>query len=226
MSEKMNMPARRSVIAVWGVFVAVGSLLAFVAFGAGPLPGDLLLARFLQGLLLGDGVVGSLLSNADSAVWFLLVAALAVTLLGRRWPAALFLFLASLTGVLMSVALKLIVARPRPSAELVRVYDPSQTYSFPSITAFFSVVLLGVIIYLIRHPPRPVLIVALGASLLSILAIGLSRVYVGEHWATDVVGGWLFGAAWLLVLVAAHRRWLSRRTPAIASSTSRTNFDK
>lgn len=225
MSEQMNIPAgRRLVIAVWGVFVAVGSLLAFAAYGAGPLPGDLLLARFLQGL--PDGVAGSVLSNADSAVWFLLVAALAVTLLGRWWPAVLFLFLASLTGVLMSVALKLIVARPRPSAELVRVYDPSQTYSFPSITAFFSVVLLGVIIYLIRHPPRPVLIVALGASLLSILAIGLSRVYVGEHWATDVVGGWLFGAAWLLVLVAAHRRWLSRRTPAIAYSASRTNLDK
>jgi undecaprenyl-diphosphatase len=55
------------------------------------------------------------------------------------------------------------------------------------------------------------LYVALGASSVLILALGFSRVYVGEHWATDVLGGWLFGAAWLLVLVAAHRRWLSRQ---------------
>ena len=200
---------RRSVvvIAVWVALVTSGSLLAFAARGAGPLPGDLLLARFLQGPPLPGGVAGALLSNADRAVWLLLLAALAVTLLGRRWSSALFVFLASLTGVLVGVALKLTVARPRPSAELVRVYDPSQSYSFPSITACFSVVLLGAIVYLIwqARPPRPVLIVALGASSMLILAMGHSRVYVGEHWASDVLGGWLFGAAWLLLLTRTRR---------------------
>jgi len=209
----MSIRTKRSGIAVWTALVAVGALLAFVARGAGPLPGDLLLARFIQDLPLPGGVVGTLLSNADSAVWLLLVLALTTTLLRRRWSAALFVFLASFTAVFMGVALKLIVARLRPSAELVQVSDPSQTDSFPSITAFFSVVLLGVIVYLIwrTQPPRPVLNVALGASSVLILALGFSRVYVGEHWATDVLGGWLFGAAWLLMLVAAHRQWLSRQ---------------
>ena len=209
----MSIRTKRSGIAVWIALVAVGALLAFVAHGAGPLPGDLLLARLIQGLPLPGGVVGTLLSNADSAVWLLLVLALTTTLLRRRWSGALFVFLASFTAVFMGVAIKLIVARQRPSAELVRVYDPSQTYNFPSITALFSVVLLGVIVYLIwrTQPPSPVLYVALGASSVLILALGFSRVYVGEHWATDVLGGWLFGAAWLLVLVAAHRRWLSRQ---------------
>lgn len=209
----MSIRTKRSGIAVWIALVAVGALLAFVARGADPLPGDLLLARLIQGLPLPGGVVGTLLSNADSAVWLLLVLALTTTLLRRRWSGTLFVFLASFTAVFMGVAIKLVVARLRPSAELVRVYDPSQTYSFPSITAFFSVVLLGVIVYLIwrTQPPRPVLYVALGASSVLILALGFSRVYVGEHWATDVLGGWLFGAAWLLVLVAAHRRWLSRQ---------------
>lgn len=133
----MNIRARRWVIVVWVALVVVGSLLAFVARGAVPLPGDLILARFVQELPLPGGVAGALVSNADSAVWLLLVAALATTLLRRRWSSAVFVFLASLTAVLMGVILKLIVARPRPSGELVRVYDPSQTYSFPSITALF-----------------------------------------------------------------------------------------
>jgi membrane-associated phospholipid phosphatase len=51
----------------------------------------------------------------------------------------------------------------------------------------------------------------MGISPLMVLLIGLSRVYVGGHWATDVVGGWLSGGAWLLVLVAAHRWWVFRR---------------
>lgn len=204
---------RRLVVVVWIALVTGGLLLAFATREAGPLPGDLMLARLLQELPLPGGVAGVLLANADTAVWLLLVAALVITLVGRRWLSALFVFLASLTAVFMGVVLKLIVTRPRPSAELVRVYDPSQTYGFPSITALFSVVLLGAIVYLIwrARPPRPVLIVALGASSILILVMSLSRVYVGEHWATDVLGGWLFGVAWLLVLVAAHPRWLSRQ---------------
>ncbi len=208
----MNVHTGRSGLALWVALVAVGSLLALVTRGKGPLPGDLALAGFFQGLMRPDSVAGALLSNADSAVWLLLAAGLGATLLRRQWLDAMFVLLASLTAVFIGVALKLLVARPRPPAELVRVYEPSQTFSFPSTTAFLSVVLLGVIVYLIRRaqPPRPVFDVVLGTSLLLIVVIGLSRMYVGEHWASDVLGGWLFGAAWLLVLVAVHRRWLSR----------------
>ncbi len=72
-------------------------------------------------------------------------------------------------------------------------------------------VLLGAVCYLIRHAPRPVFVAALAASFLLVLVVGLSRVYLGEHWATDVLGGWLFGGAWLFVLVAVHRWWSTGR---------------
>ena len=206
----MNVPVGRIFVAAWVALFVGGSVLAFAARGAGSLPGDLAVTRSLQGLP-PDSVVGTLLSYAGDVVWFLPLAALAVALLMRRWLAALFILLASLTSVFIGKALKLLVASPRPSAELVRVVDPQQSYGFPSNTAFLSVVLLGMIVYLIWQPRRSVAVAALGILPLLVLLIGLSRMYIGEHWATDVVGGWLFGGAWLLVLVAAHRSWVFRR---------------
>lgn len=194
-------------VAVWVALIACGAALAFVARGRGPLPGDLLFSRFVQELPMPGGLVGALFSNVDSAVWLILATALTVMLVLRSWSSALFIFVASFSSVLLGVALKLIVARPRPTAELVQVYDTSQSYSFPSITAFFSLVLLGVIAFLIwrRDPPRPVLPLVLGVSLVLVLVMGLSRVYVGEHWPSDVLGGWIFGAVWLLTLM--KMRW-------------------
>ena len=205
----MNASVGRIFVAAWVALVVGGSVLAFAARGAAPLPGDLALTRSLQKLP-PDSTPGTLLSYAGEVVWFLAIAALAVALLMRRWLAALFILLASLTSVFICEALKLLVASPRPSADLVRVVDPQQSYGFPSSTAFLAVVLLGMIGYLIWRPGRYSAVVACEVLPLLVLLICLSRVYIGEHWATDVVGGWLFGGTWLLVLVAAHRSWVFR----------------
>ena len=209
----MSRGARRLVIALGVTLTAVGSLLALAARGAGPLPGDLALTRWLQDWLPPDDLAGSLLPYTSRIVWFLAVAFLAVTLLRRQWLAALFVFVAGVTGLLVGDALKPLVARARPSAELVRVYDLSEGYSFPSTTALLSVVLLGMICYLAgrERPWRPFVVVVLCVWLLLVLASGISRIYVGEHWATDVQGGWLIGGAWLLILIAIHRWWTSRQ---------------
>lgn len=202
----------KTFVALWVALIAAGCALALVARGAGPLPGDLLLTRLLQGASFG-GVADFALMRAGDVVWFLPPLAVLIALIGRRWRAACFIFLAVCTGVLVPDAIKLLVARPRPAQDLVWVLGPQDNYGFPSGTAFLTVVLLGTVGYLIwqAHPRRPVAVLASGISLPVILLSGLSRVYVGEHWATDVVGGWLLGSAWLLVLVEAHRRWLSGR---------------
>ena len=203
----------RPMVAVWVVFVAAGSLLALSAGEAGPLTGDLVMTLWLQEWLPSGDVAGSLLPYADRVVWFLSIMAFAVAVVGRQWLAVSFIFLASCTGLLLSYVLKLLVARPRPSGELVRVVDPSETYGFPSTTALLSVVLLGMVCYLIwgSRPPGFLMAITLVAASLLIVASGLSRVYVGEHWATDILGGWLFGAGWLLTLVAGHRWYLLRQ---------------
>jgi len=207
------MGTRRSVVALWIALLLAGSILAFIARGAGPLPGDLTATRWLQEQVPPGGLIGSSLSYVGSLVWFLPIGFLAVALLGRRWFDALFVVVAAVSGLLIGDALKLLVARPRPSVELVRVYESSGGYGFPSTTALLSLVLLGAVCYLVgRDRPRRLLVaVLLCASLLWVLASGVSRVCVGEHWATDVLGGWLFGGAWLLVLVSIHSWWSSRQ---------------
>ena len=92
--------AVRRWVVVWVALVVAGALLTFAASGAGPLPGDLALTRLLQGLQ-PDGPVGLLLLYVGDAVWFLPVVALAVALLWRRWADALFILLASVTGMLV-----------------------------------------------------------------------------------------------------------------------------
>ncbi len=132
-------------------------------------------------------------------------------LLMRRMYLGMFLVLAAtIGGELLSATLKWLFDRPRPDAQW-RVVD-AMTASFPSGHA-----MLGAIVYLTLgallarlEPRRPMKAYIIGASMLLAMLIGLSRVYLGVHYATDVLAGWCAGLAWALTcwLVA---RWLQQR---------------
>lgn len=217
-----NLVRVRSLVAVSVALVASGSGLAFAARGAGPLPGDLALSRSIQQPV-PYGFVDLMLAHASDLVWLLSPVAVMVALVGRRWSAAFFVSLAGSTGMLVGEAIKPLAARPRPTADLVRVQETPESYGFPSSTAFFAVVFLGMVGYLVwrAQPRRPAAIATFGVLLVLLLTSGLSRVYVGAHWATDVLGGWLLGGAWLILLVAAHRWWSRRATDSKAGDPTR-----
>jgi undecaprenyl-diphosphatase len=109
--------------------------------------------------------------------------------------------------------LKLIVHRPRPAYAATLMHHP--TWSFPSGHAMGALVGYGMLAYVMlllggRSHRTRVLIVA-GAALL-IAAIGVSRLYLGVHYLSDVVGGYAVGSLWLALCICGVE--LGRRLPA------------
>jgi undecaprenyl-diphosphatase len=130
----------------------------------------------------------------------------------RRWTPALLLAVAAVGSVLMTVVGKGLAGRLRPPQSLaVPPYEESA--SFPSGHTLNSWVLLLLIAYLVavRTTSRAIAVVALAIALVLAAAMGLSRVYLGHHWLTDVLVGWTLGTAWLAMVVTGHRLALTVR---------------
>jgi undecaprenyl-diphosphatase len=119
---------------------------------------------------------------------------------------------AALGSLAMTIAGKDLVARARPPQALaVPPFESSP--SFPSGHTLNATVLTGVAVYLVLRridSPRGRAVVV-GAGALFVLTMGLSRVFLGHHWLTDVVAGWALGLAWAAVVVTAHRLHLTVR---------------
>lgn len=128
-------------------------------------------------------------------------------LLARRWREAVFAIVALSGSALLNLATKAFFQRERPS--LWESIAPEATFSFPSGHAMGSMTLAAVLI-LLAWPTRwrwPVLVLALAFTGL----VGLSRLYLGVHYPSDVLAGWAAGVAWTvgvyLVLFRRRRPW-------------------
>lgn len=126
-------------------------------------------------------------------------------LLGLRWEAVASMFAA--LGPVVGSLVKLIVARPRPSADLVHVLRRLDTLSFPSGHVLLAMAFYGFIAFLIftllKHGwLRTILLVAFA---LLILLMGPSRIYLGQHWFSDVMGAYVLGSLWLALSVRVYR---------------------
>jgi membrane-associated phospholipid phosphatase len=188
--------------------------LGFAAHAVSILPGDIHFTRELQelriplvyGLLYAVSYIGyPLLSGVIVA---LVVAAL---LAARLSLAALFVPLSLLADVLGGL-IKQVVGRHRPLPSQVNVVQVLHSPSFPSGHVLHYTVFYGFLAFVLAISFRPSWLrnALIGVCLALIVLVGPSRVYLGEHWLSDVVGGYLIGALLLVPLIAAYM-WARER---------------
>lgn len=119
---------------------------------------------------------------------------------------ALFVFLASVGGWVLNSLLKLVFARPRP--DVVPHLRDVMSLSFPSGHAMTSAAVyltLGAMLMRISER-RLTKIYCMAIAMLATLLIGASRVYLGVHYPTDVLAGWMMGMSWAVVCWLIERR--------------------
>lgn len=150
------------------------------------------------------------ITGLGSMVVLVLVTAAAIfyLLLIGKWREALLVLVAVGGGQILSSLLKLGVDRPRP--DLVPHLTEVQTLSFPSGHAMMAAVTyltLGSMLAGIA-PGRATKIYVLGIAVLVTLMVGVSRIYLGVHWPSDVLAGWCAGFAWAMLCWLASRRFL------------------
>ncbi len=143
---------------------------------------------------LGDGVVIGVVFGAVLA-WLLWL---------RKWRVAGYWTAAIVFGQLAAIIFKLVLQRARPMKD---IYDGFSTYAFPSGHAVMSTVVYGFLVVLIaRQLSRSRRWVAYAMAALLISAIALSRLYLGAHWLSDVIGGLSLGLVWVSLLGIAYYR--------------------
>ena len=199
------MPLRSTVLLI-GALAALW--LAMLLLGAGDVDRDVLLALYAgdEPWLALIAIWISYLGTWPVVVVITLAGAIWLFWRGQRWE-SLILLIASFSGRALVILEKAYFARLRPeeNLRLVEVHYES----FPSgHSANSMIVYLGLALLAFHDEKRTKWAIA-GALLLSFL-IGLSRPMLGVHWPSDVIGGWSFGALWVLLIYAIGERWRAR----------------
>ena len=153
------------------------------------------------------------------SAWFVILLLVALTvalaLRHRPWAELVVVPISSIGAATMVTFIKLGIGRPRPTVG--EIVATANGFSFPSGHSAQAVACYGALAWLVAHVTvtrRATLLAWAGAVTIALL-IGFSRLYLGVHWFSDVVGGFVLGAAWLSVTlsaVASWQRW-SRLSP-------------
>ena len=182
----------------------LGTLVLYILAWAYPtFPGDEgALVRFqaLRSGWLDDTAIG--FANLGLAWVFLPAAAVLIgcLLLARRYADIAMVF-GGLFVIGIGNGLKILVDRPRPEYQFVESWQSG--LSFPSGHTLLAVIMGGVLVYLVGLWVKPLLVrrVIQVGLILTVLAMGASRVYLGVHWPSDVIGSYVFGVMALVGLI-------------------------
>lgn len=149
-----------------------------------------------------------LITNLGSIYAYLVLIPIIMFMLfvkGKSWKISLQSAIVLLSSFLLNLAIKWFIGRPRPFADHQLI--EANFYSYPSGHAMSAVGFYGFLIYLVIKYFRGGWIrrLLIGLLLFLIMAIGMSRIYLGVHYPTDVLAGFIAGTFWLLVCIIVFR---------------------
>ncbi|HKO63382.1 MAG TPA: phosphatase PAP2 family protein [Pyrinomonadaceae bacterium] len=206
---------RSSRAAVMTAFViAVGAALALLVHFLVPLSFNVASTLAVQSITFpGLQEFMRLISGFGNAPKVVLITVIALTACNKRRE-AFFLTLSGLGGWFLAMQLKQLFGSQRPTAELVNVFHQWPTGSFPSGHLVFYVCYFGFLYFVASEklPQKSIFRRLVMVTLLLLIAlVGLSRLYLGEHWLSDLPGSYLLGAFWLYVCLKLYRFWTGAR---------------
>lgn len=177
------------------------------------LPFDLPIARFIQGMPWGPLVYPMQLINASAGYGQVVLGAVAIVamfVIERR--AGWLMLIASVSSLLDNI-IKLLVSRNRPTVDLVHILTPASGFSYPSGHAVFFTWMSFMIAFALAPRVKPVLrhILWIVAAIVIILTC-IARVWAGDHWPSDVLGGVLLAISWSAFVLWLPERWLPSPT--------------
>jgi membrane-associated phospholipid phosphatase len=189
-------------MALYAIDTALAVNFSYLAF-------DVPVERFIQSLNWGPPVQVFMLLDWLGG-WHQQVLGLAGIALVAvvNWRAVPLMIAGALSGAIYSIT-EMVIQRPRPPANLVHVIVHTGSFSYPSgHVAFFTwfLILLTVSLAVGRVPRAIVAGLGLAAALV-IFAVCIGRIYLGEHWPSDVLGGLALGLGWTSLVLSV--RWLS-----------------
>jgi len=212
-----NIPARRKKLLLWTLACLVAGFIALSIYVL-LVPATFLDVHISQEVQEHSNSVSDTLMVAVS--WFgnipvslLMVVGTAAIFSACHYRKEAVYLLCTLASGIVSSLLKLAFNRPRPTSDFVRIVEEARQQSFPSGHTLFYTVFFGLLIIImgnlktIAHWLR--LLVSICSAAL-IFLVPLSRVYLGAHWFTDVVGGFILG---ILLLYFLARSYLKITVP-------------
>ncbi|WEH19934.1 phosphatase PAP2 family protein [Streptomyces sp. VNUA24] len=210
-------PATRTVRAAVALAVPSVLLLVLVALSWSPLMSlDRSIADTTHRWAVADPALTHAFRILTDWVWDpvtmrLLALAAAVWLVWRHrdWWLAVWLGVTCAAGTAVQQGLKAAVGRERPAWP--DPVDSAHYAAYPSGHAMTATVVLGLLVWLLHRygAGRAVVRTALAVAVVSVLGVGLTRIWLGVHWASDVLGGWLLGGLTIALAVLAYEKWRS-----------------
>ena len=214
---RLRRAARRAYRAevVFAVGLSLYSLLAVLAHLYAYFAWDLALARLIQSIELPGFSTLMIWISALGSGWLsvaIVVGAGLLLIAARLRLEGVVCMAGAGAGSYVNSLLKLLIARPRPSPELVQVITQYRHQSFPSGHVAFFIELFGFLFFLTYVLVKPARLRRAAFAVLGalILLVGISRVYMGAHWPSDVAGAYLSGGLWLLLMIEIYRRLKSK----------------